>query len=65
MQRWRGGAPVMSLPSKADFTAIWRVQAGDEIEQRRLAGAVRPDNAERFALRDVEMREVDRFQRAE
>ena len=50
---------------EVDFAAIRRVQSGDEVEQRRFAGAVRSDNAERFALRDFQMQEVDRFQRAE
>jgi hypothetical protein len=42
MRRSRGAAPVMSLPANVRC----RQEPGDEIEQRRFAGAVRPDNAE-------------------
>ena len=38
---------------------------GEEIEQRRLAGAVRADDADELALRDVEGHVVDREQPAE
>ena len=37
-----------------DPAGIRRQAAGDQVEQRRLAGAVRPDHAERFALVQVQ-----------
>jgi len=39
--------------------------AGDEIEQRRLAGAVWSDDAKRFAARDFKRDAVHRFERTE
>ena len=65
MQRARGGACVMSLAVEVDRAGVRRLQPGDEIEQRRFAGAVRPDDAERFALRDFQLDAVDGFERAE
>ena len=49
-QRWCGLARVMSRPSRRDRAGIGRKPAGDQVEQRGLAGAVRPDDAERLAL---------------
>ena len=37
-----------------DPAGIERLEAGDQVEQRRLAGAVRPDDAEDLALVHVE-----------
>ena len=39
-----------------DAAAVGADGAGDQVEQRGLAGAVRADDAERLALRDVETR---------
>ena len=55
-QRACGGSAVTSRPSKTDGAAIGAQAAGDEVERGGLAGAVRPDDAERLALarpRDV------------
>ena len=41
------------------------VDAGDDVEERRLAGAVRADEADDRALRDVEADVVDRHEAAE
>src|SRR5262249_60599488 len=46
-------------------TSIGPEQSGNEIEQARFSGAVRSDDAERFAARDLERHAVDRFERAE
>ena len=37
---------------EADCAGIGRDAAGDQVEQRGLAGAVRPDDSERLARRD-------------
>ena len=37
-----------------DPAGVERLEAGDQVEQRRLAGAVRTDDAEDLALVDVE-----------
>src|SRR2546425_12036394 len=53
-QRWWGGLAVMSATVKDDPTPVRRDVASDEVEHRGLAGAVRPDHAERLAGGDVE-----------
>ncbi len=55
MQRWCGLAGDIAAV-EADFAGVGRKPAGDQIEERRLAGTVRTDDAERLALRD---REID------
>ncbi len=45
-----GAGRVMSLPSRRICAGIGRELAGDQVEQRGLAGAVRADDAERLAL---------------
>ncbi len=62
MQRARGGAAVMSWPSKWTVPLSGCNKSGDEIEQRRFAGAVRPDDAERLAARDFKLDTVDGFE---
>ena len=50
-QRAARRQPVTSRPLKRIAArASARDRAGDQVEQRRLAGAVRPDDAERLAL---------------
>src|SRR5438876_3891546 len=39
---------------------LWSNQAGEHLEQRRLAGAVRPEDGERMTRRDVERYVVER-----
>ncbi len=60
---WRRAGDVASV--KSDRAGIRLEQAGDEIEQRRFAGAVRADDAERLARRDFKLDVIDGFERAE
>jgi hypothetical protein len=46
-------------------TTAGRLQAGDDVEERRLAGAVRPDEPGHASFGDRERRVVDRQQAAE
>ena len=60
-----GLRPVMSVPWNDDLAAGRLVQPGDHVEERRLARAVRPDQADDRALLDREVDPVDRHQAAE
>ena len=53
VRRYGGGA-VTSLPSSSTVPAVGRQQARQQVEERRLAGAVRADHAEQLALADLE-----------
>ena len=55
----------MSSPSRRIGAGIGRERAGDQVEQRGLAGAVRTDDAERLAGLDGEIDAVGDHQRAE
>src|SRR2546423_213233 len=46
------------LAADADFAAGRNQKSGDQIEQRRLAAARRPDDAEELGLIDVEARRL-------
>ena len=46
-------------PEDADRAAVGLAQAGDRLDGRRLAGAVRPEDAEDLALLDGERDAVD------
>jgi hypothetical protein len=48
-----------------NLAGIGREHAVDQIEQRRFAGAVRPDQAENFARLDDEAQILHRLQAAE
>src|SRR5450432_562895 len=50
---------------QADFASIGREPAGDQVEQRRLAGAVRTDDAERLARRNRQIDMISRDNRPE
>src|SRR4029077_11392888 len=50
---------------KQDFAAVRRVEPAHAVEQRRLAGAVRPDQAEDLSLFDRERNTVERDDTAE
>src|SRR5262245_35442921 len=50
---------------EADFPAVGVEIAGDQIEERGLAGAVGPDDADCLAARDAEIDGVGRLDRAE
>jgi hypothetical protein len=53
------------LVAQQDLAGRDRKQAADEIDDRRLAGAVRPDQAEHLALRNPEIEAVDGADAAE
>ena len=55
-QRCSGFMRVTSWPSNTTRAGVGRDRAGDDAEQRGLAGAVRPDDAQRLAAQE---REVD------
>ena len=56
----------MSAPSKQDLARVGPVDAGDEIEERRLAGAVRADHADDLVARSThEVELVDHREPAE
>ena len=57
---WRRRRDIAAV--KVDRAAVRREQAGDQIEQRGLAGAVGPDDAERFALGDFKLNAIDGFE---
>ena len=44
-----GGSPSMRSPGKCDAPGVRREHAGDQVEQRGLAGAVRADHGEDLA----------------
>ncbi len=50
---------------EADRAGVGVEIAGDQVEQRRLAGAVRADDAERLAARDRQIDAVGGLERAE
>ena len=57
--------PVDTLAGEGDRTAVGLEDAGDHVEQRRLAGAVGADHAADLAGLDVERHLVHRHQAAE
>ena len=61
----RGVHPVMSLSSEDHRARIGTVESRERVEQRRLAGAVGPDQGLDRALVNVEGHRVDRGQAAE
>ena len=64
--RGRAGAalqPVTSTPSSIDRAGGRLLEAGERVDERRLAGAVRADQAEDLALRELEVDAVDRLAR--
>ena len=60
--RWQAGR---SLAAELDLAARQRQHAGDQVEDRALAGAVRADQADDLARPDLEADLVDRDQAAE
>ena len=57
--------PDDRLPLEDDLAAVRRVDAGDQVEERRLAGAVRPDDADDLTFVHDEVEAVDAGQAAE
>ena len=55
-----GADPVKRLPAPAHRARRRLDEAADDVEQRRLAGAVGADDAEHLALRDLERDAVQR-----
>ena len=49
-----GSGPRTGLPLDLDRAGGRRQQAADHVEQRALAAAARPDQAEQLAARDIE-----------
>ena len=60
-----GSRPGDALAREDDVALRRLVDAGDEVEERRLAGAVRADHADDLALVDVEVEPGDDLQAAE
>jgi hypothetical protein len=60
-----GGLAGDARPVEQDLAAAGGERAGDEVEHGGLAGAIRPDQAEEFALCDVEAHVIDRDEAAE
>ena len=54
---WYGGRPAMSLAVEADRAGVRAQRAGDQVEHRRLARAVRADQPEDLAALDREARD--------
>src|SRR5262249_7753064 len=59
------GQAAERAPAKADVTGVRGQKPGQQIEDRRLAGAVRSDEAEHLALVDREIEAVDGLNAAE
>src|SRR5262249_23185046 len=57
--------PDHALSGELDLARVGCVDAGDQVEQRRLAGPVRPDHAHDLALVHVEVEPVDAQQSPE
>ena len=61
MRGLSASAPVAtSTPRTVRLAAVGRSQALEDLDRRRLAGAVRAEQAEDLAGRDVEVDPVDR-----
>src|SRR5262245_64501618 len=60
-----GRQAIDPLAGKGDRALVGREHAGDQIEQRGLAGSVRPDHRENLALADLEAHAVDGGEPAE
>ena len=60
-----GPEPVDALAGEMDRAVVGREHAGDDVEQRGLAGAIGTDDREDSALRHAEADIVDREQAAE
>ena len=63
--RCRGSAARSALPRSRISPAVAAVDVADAVEQRRLARAVRPDQAADLARRHVERHAIERRQPAE
>ena len=63
-QRFRR-KPGDIAPFETDFAGVWPVEPGHEVEQRRLAGAIRADDADEVAFGEIEIDGVDGGQAAE
>ena len=51
---WRGVAPPISRPSNVIVPLVERQHAADRFQRRRLAGAIRADQRDEFALLDLD-----------
>ena len=64
VRRWLA-QPVTSSPKSRTCPAVARQDAGDDVEQRRLARAVRADDRLAVAREDLQVDVLDRVQAAE
>ena len=62
---WCGCEPDDARAVERDVALVGPVDAGDQVEERRLAGAVRADHRDDLALVDVQVEPVDDLQAAE
>ena len=60
-----GGTSVMSWSWKNSRPSVGLIDAADQVEDRRLAGAVRADDREHLALLDLEADRIDGADAAE
>ena len=60
-----GARKMTFLPVEADDAAVGTMDAAQDADQRRFAGAVLPDDGVDFAQRHVEVDAVERHRRAE
>ena len=60
-----GGSPTIDSSLEEDLALVRLVDAGDDVEQRRLARAVRADHTHDLVLVDVEVEPVDHQQPSE
>ena len=54
----RGSCAVMSWPRKVTLAGLRPQITGRYVEERRLAGPVRPDDGEVFTFEDVEVNSI-------
>ena len=67
--RRRSGGTQAPLPAtgavELDRAGVWRLEAGDQAQQRRLAAAGGAEERDELAALDAELRVVDGLDRAE
>ena len=59
------GAILRSRGVEKELAGAWRVEPGEDLHQRRLAGAVVADDAEHFAALQLQADGIERGDRAE
>ena len=61
----RSSGSTTGLPANADLAAVGGEDAGEDLDQRRLAGAVVAEQAEHLARAQIEAHVLDRMDAAE